>query len=190
MSDEIGIMKRPEGAVARSAMVPGRTPSHRGRIVALLVASALALLLPAIAAAQDEPEPEKAASLDSIFRPPPLSPGGAFLRSLVLPGWAQAELGAESRGALYFFAESFSLFMVARTQIRLDWAERTEPKDSGLISSRKQQREDWIALAVFTAFFAAADGWISVHLFGFDERTGIQPDDVAIGVGWKIPLGP
>lgn len=157
--------------------------------MAYLAACALAIFVPVAAVAQEEPEREEAA-LDSIFRQPPLSPGGAFLRSLVLPGWAQAELGAESRGALYFFAETFSLFMVARTQIRLDWAERTQPEDSGLISARKQQREDWIALAVFTAFFAAADGWISVHLFGFDERTGLKPEDVAIGVGWKIPVGP
>jgi hypothetical protein len=161
-----------------------------GRFAASAIAIALALaFVPEPAAAQEEPAREEAV-LDSIFTQPPLSPGGAFLRSLVLPGWAQSELGAESRGALYFFAETFSLFMVARTQVRLDWAERMEPQDPGLIEARKQQREDWIALAVFTAFFAAADGWISVHLFGFDERTGLQPEDVAVGVGWKIPLGP
>lgn len=182
-------MTRSEGTAARAALALGRRHTRRDRFMALLVASNLAVVVPAIANGQDEAAREEAA-LDSIFRQPPLSPGGAFLRSLVLPGWAQAELGAESRGALYFFAETFSLFMVARTQIRLDWAERTEPQDSGLISARKQQREDWIALAVFTAFFAAADGWVSVHLFGFDERTGLQPEDVAIGVGWKIPLGP
>lgn len=155
----------------------------------LLFSLALGLPGPAIAQ-EEEPAPEAAAPVDTLFSKPPLSAGGAFWRSLVIPGWAQAELGAESRGALYFFAESFSLFMVARTQLRLDWAVRTQPEDSGLISSRRQQREDWIALAVFWALFAAADGWVSVHLFGFDERTGLQPDDVAFRIGWKIPVGP
>lgn len=129
---------------------------------------------------------------DTLFTPPPLSPGGAFLRSLVIPGWAQAELGFETRGAFYFLAEAFSLFMVARSQIRLSHAERTavDPETSGLVSARRQQREDWIALAVFWAFFSAADGWVSVQLFGFEERTGLRPEDVAFQVGWKIPIGP
>ncbi|MGD8869426.1 MAG: hypothetical protein PVI01_17535 [Gemmatimonadales bacterium] len=175
-------------ALARPAATD-RQRVNRSSVVAA-IAIALASGLPTIAAAQQEPAPEEAAPPDTLFTPPPLSPGGAFFRSLVLPGWAQSELGAETRGAFYFLAESFSLFMVARTQVRLDWAERTRPADSGLIESRKQQREDWIALAVFTAFFAAADGWVSVHLFGFDERTDLKPEDVAIGVGWKIPVGP
>jgi hypothetical protein len=163
----------------------------QGRLVGVSIFAIGLAAFPAAVAAQQEPTREEAAPADSsFFSKPPLSPGGAFLRSFVLPGWAQAELGSESRGALYFFAEGFSLFMVARTQIRLGYAERTQPKDSGLIESRKQQREDWIALAVFTAFFAAADGWVSVHLYGFEERTGVKPEDIAIGVGWRIPIGP
>ncbi len=162
-----------------------------GRLVGVsIIAIGLTSLTPTVVAAQQEPAQPEAAPVDTFFSKPPLSPGGAFLRSLVLPGWAQAELGSESRGALYFLAEGFSLFMVARTQIRLDAAERTSPEGSGLIEARKQQREDWIALAVFTAFFAAADGWVSVHLYGFDERAGVAPEDIAIELGWKIPLGP
>ena len=156
-----------------------------------LLLFSLAMGLPGAAIAQEEePAQEAAAPVDTIFSKPPLSAGGAFLRSLVIPGWAQAELGAESRGALYFFAESFSLFMVARTQARLDWAVRTQPEDSGLIESRRQQREDWIAMSVFWAFFAGADGWVSVHLYGFDERTGLEPEQVAFGISIRIPVGP
>lgn len=158
----------------------------------------LALAAPSGVAAQ-EPEAEPQARPDSVFPRPPLSPGGAFFRSLVLPGWAQAELGHEARGAFYFFAESFSLFMVARTQKRLSHAERTLPEDSGIISSRKQQREDWIALAVFWAFFSAADAWVSVQLFGFEERTETGPEPLSLDVrwdgsafqiGWRVPVGP
>lgn len=183
-------MTRPVRAATGRAGEPIRGPA-RGRIVAVsIIAIGLAALAPTVVAAQQEPAQQEAAPPDTFFSKPPLSPGGAFIRSLVLPGWAQAELGSESRGALYFLAEGFSLFMVARSQTRLSWAERTQPEDSGLIEARKQQREDWIALAVFTAFFAAADGWVSVHLFGFDERTGVAPEDIAMGVGWKIPVGP
>ena len=129
------------------------------------------------------------APADSARRPP-LSPGGAFVRSLVLPGWAQAELGHETRGAFYFFAETFSLFMIGRSQIRLDHARRTLEEDSDIISSREQQREDWIALAIFWAFFSAADGWISVQLYGFEDVTQVRPEPTAYFIGWKIPFGP
>ncbi len=108
----------------------------------------------------------------------------------MLPGWAQAELGHEARGAFYFLAETFSLFMIARTQTRLDHAERNFPEDAGLIDARKQQREDWIALAVFWALFSAADGWVSVQLYGMDERTGLGPPEVTLEVSWRIPFGP
>lgn len=127
---------------------------------------------------------------DTLFPQPPISGGGAFLRSLVLPGWGQAELGSEARGAFYFFAEAFSLFMIARTQARLSHAKRNYPDDASVVKSRRQQREDWIALAVFWALFSGADAWVSVQLYGFDERTGLSPDDVALEVGWKVPLSP
>ena len=127
---------------------------------------------------------------DTAFSQPPISPGGAFWRSLVVPGWAQAELGAKSRGAFYFFAESVSLMMLARTQIRLDHAERTLPEDAPLIEARKGQRQDWIAAAVFFAFAAAADGFVTAHLWGFSERTGDEPGAVSYGIGVSIPFSP
>ncbi len=132
---------------------------RRGAIVLALALGWAAR--PGALPAQQAQEPGAAALPDTVFSQPPLSPGGAFFRSLVLPGWAQAELGHEARGAFYFFAEAFSLFMVARTVQRLSHAERTLPEDSDVVSSRKQQREDWIALAVFWAFFSAADAWFS-----------------------------
>lgn len=156
---------------------------------ALALALCFALWAPTTLAAQQEGQPAPQGP-DSLFPEPPLSPGGAFIRSLVIPGWAQAELGAEARGAFYFFAEAFSLFMVARTQIRLSHAERSLPEDDPLVQGRRQQREDWIAMAVFWSVFAAADGWVSVHLYGFDERTGLDPERVALTVSFKIPLGP
>ncbi len=168
----------------------------RLRTIVLAVALGLAAWPGALVAQEG---PGAAAQPDTVFTQPPLSPAGAFFRSLVLPGWAQAELGHEARGAFYFFAESFSLFMIARTVRRLNHAERTLPEDSDVISSRKQQREDWIALAVFWAFFSAADAWVSVQLFGFEERTELGPKDVALRVdwrdsafwvGWQIPVGP
>lgn len=155
-----------------------------------ILALSLTVIAPAAAAAQDEVPAAGPAHLDTVFPQPPISAGGAFFRSLIIPGWAQAELGYTGRGAAYFFAETFSIMMIFRTQARLAHAERTLPPDHPLIEDRKQQREDWIALALFTAFFSAADGWISVHLWSFEEVTGGGPGDVAFKVGWRIPFGP
>jgi hypothetical protein len=180
---------------------PIETPNHRNVRRALRVAlfvGGLCGLAPGALPAQQEQQQEQQgqqqvqtpALPDSTFTGPPISPGGAFLRSLIIPGWAQAKLGAESRGAAYFFAWTFSIFMVARTQYRLDIAKRNEEANPDLVEARTQQREDWIALALFTAFFSGADGWISVHLYGFEEKTGLSPENVAFQVGWKIPVGP
>ena len=170
------------------------------RALLLVALSAIALVSgPGTGSAQRVPLPDSIAgdtsatpSLppDSAFRRPPITAGGAFLRSLLLPGWAQADLGHEARGGFYFLAETFSLLMIARTQQRLDHARRTLPEDDNIISAREQQREDWIALAVFWALFSAADGWVSVQLYGFDDVTGVTPGQTAFLIGWKIPLGP
>jgi len=151
---------------------------------------AFGLFLPSALLAQDEAPAEAAARPDSFFPQPPLSPGGAFLRSLVVPGWGQAELGHQTRGALYFFIEAFAIFMVARTKIRLDQAKANEPYNPSLVDSRDQQLEDWAAIAVFTALFSGADAWVSVQLHGFDERTRLGPEGVALGLAFKLPLGP
>jgi hypothetical protein len=183
--------------VRHAAEIRGRSNVGTALQLALFVGG-LCLVTPGALPAQQEQQERQEqqeqadarALPDSTFTGPPISPGGAFFRSLIIPGWAQARLGAESRGAGYFFVWAFSIFMVARTQYRLDIAKRNEEANPALVEARTQQREDWMALAIFTAFFSGADGWVSVHLYGFDEKTGLSPENVAFRVGWKIPVGP
>lgn len=146
--------------------------------------AALWLVAPSPAAAQ-RVDP---AALDTVR--PPIGPWGAFVRSLAVPGWGQSELGAEGRGALYFVAEGFSLWMWARAQRRLDHARRALPETDPLVESRKQQREDWITLTVFLAFFNAADAWVTAHLYGFEAKTvPIPGESEALFLGWSVPVG-
>ena len=51
------------------------------------------------------------------------SPGGAFLRSLVLPGWGHASIESYTRGGFYFTAQGLTLWMIVRTIRRLGAAE-------------------------------------------------------------------
>lgn len=151
----------------------------------LLAATAASLLAVPVSAAHAQQKTPFAP--DTVA--PPIGPGGAFWRSLVVPGWGQAELGAETRGAAYFLAEGFSVWMWARAQRRLDHARRSLPEDDPLVESRKQQREDWITLSVFLAFFNAADAWVTAHLYGFETKAIPVPEESALLIGAWIPVG-
>jgi hypothetical protein len=52
----------------------------------------------------------------------PTTPGGAFLRAVLLPGWGHASIGAYTRGGFYFAAETTAGFLLARTVRRLEIA--------------------------------------------------------------------
>lgn len=52
----------------------------------------------------------------------PASPGGAFLRAVLVPGWGHASIGSYTRGGFYFLAETATVWMMLRTNERLDGA--------------------------------------------------------------------
>lgn len=56
---------------------------------------------------------------DSIPAPEGITPRGAFVRSVLVPGWGHAEVGSYVRGGFYFAAQSATLFMLVKTQSRL-----------------------------------------------------------------------
>lgn len=115
-----------------------------------------------------------------------VTPRGAFLRSLVLPGWGQSVIGSPGRGAVYFALEGGSLWMVHKSRARLSTAREGESslREAGLLgegersplaASRRQQVEDWTTLSVFWLFFAAADAYVGAYLIDFDESIGVLP---------------
>jgi len=158
---------------------------------------------------------------------PPPSPGGAFLRAALLPGWGHASIGSYARGAFYFAAEATTGFMLVRTLRRLSDAKdartlketRTteallasgeQPDDiielleedpavsdaRGLVESRQQQVEDWIALGAFLVFIGGADAFVSAHLADFPAPLTPElelvdgPSGTGARVGVSVPIGP
>ncbi|WP_423929799.1 hypothetical protein [Candidatus Palauibacter sp.] len=118
---------------------------------------------------------------------PPISPLGAFGRSLILPGWGQFEVGQPSRGAFYFAAEAVFLFMVFKSDARLSAAKEEVPQNEERISNRTGQRENWIVLAGFIAFLSGLDAWVSTHFWDFEPIVAPPPDgSVGITVGFKV----
>ncbi len=129
-----------------------------------------------------------------------ISPRGAFLRSLVLPGWGQSEIGAPERGIIYFALEAGSLWMVLKSHRKLgeayereDILRRTgvipEERTTGLVRARRAQREDWIALSLFWLFFSGADAFVGAHLRDFDAQVGSAPGAGGVQVGGSVPVG-
>lgn len=76
--------------------------------------------------AQDVPaRPTNAPTPDLVLGPSvldPPSPGGAFLRSLAVPGWGHAAIGSYGRGAFYVTAEAGTWYALIRTRMRLNEA--------------------------------------------------------------------
>src|SRR5690606_7051820 len=55
-----------------------------------------------------------------------MSPGGAFIRSLAVPGWGQASIGSYVRGGIYFGMQMGSWYMLLKTVARIGEARSVE----------------------------------------------------------------
>ena len=98
-------------------MTPGRLASRA--ILPGLVLAVLATPTSGQDVPPQAPTPDLALG-PSTLDPP--SPGGAFLRSLVVPGWGHAAIGSWGRGAFYVAAESGTWYALIRTRLRLSEA--------------------------------------------------------------------
>lgn len=130
-----------------------------------------------------------------------ITPGGAFLRSLVLPGWGHVIAGAPARGAFYFTAQAGAVWMLGKSIQGRREAQRFRAEEArivrarheaagvssldslaafvrldeevaawdGLIDSRAQQVEDWIALGIFVMLLSATDAFVAGHLMDRPE---------------------
>lgn len=127
-------------------------------------------------------EPERG---DSVRPVSPITPGGAFLRSLVLPGWGQARLGRNVTGGLFLLFEGMAGAMVWKSQWQLEWA-RTRGK---FVDSHRQEREDWIVLLAFNHLMAAAEAYVSALLYDYPAALKARRlPDGSTGIGVSFPL--
>ena len=196
---------------SRVGSIPTRSRQVQLRLTPVLLKVALIVCLVAAsahAAHAQEPSPPDSAALDTIptvpVSPsvqaldtdsagvsPPVSPMGAFFRSLVLPGWGQVSVDQPGRGAFYFAMEAGSLWMLLKTNSKLNAARSADPMDEELVALREDQFEDWATLAVFWALFAGVDAWVSAQLWDFTGEV-VPPPDGSPGAAFRysIPVGP
>lgn len=121
--------------MARTRPLPRHRPSARLRravALATVVAAGLVVVVPG-AGAQEPPtapppgapavDPDEAPDTLAVPRPAGgVSPRGAFLRAVALPGWGHASIGAYHRGAFYFVTEGAAAWTLIRTRRRHDEA--------------------------------------------------------------------
>lgn len=183
--------------------VPGGFDSHtlpyvrgcRGilRCAALVaLACAGALIVPVPAPAQEDAPPPEPAPADTVVSPvirpaaaEPRSgpaPMSAFFRSVLIPGWGQLAADKPVRGAFYFAMQTATVYMVIRTQNRIDEAEGEALKES-----RREQREDWLVLAGFWALASGVDAWVSAQMWGFEGEV-VPPPDGSAGLAVRMSL--
>ncbi|MBV9772786.1 MAG: hypothetical protein JO040_02490 [Gemmatimonadetes bacterium] len=186
---------------------------HRNLLAAGL-ALGLAALAPRAGAAQT-PAPRDTARAPIVppaVVPPPvaradsarrITPKGAFVRSLVFPGWGQSAIGSPGRGAVYFALEAGSVWMTLKSRQKLHYARqraRWEAEqatttsdvevDNPLVGSRQNQVEDWLTLSGFLLLFNAADAFVAAHLADFDQHVGAAPGPRGgVQLQGSVPVG-
>ena len=115
----------------------------------------------------------------------PVSPAGAMLRSVIVPGWGQTAARQPARGAIYFTVWSGGVFMILKTNAEVNAAKRAE--DEELIDSRKGAREDWILFTGLWALLSGVDAWVSAQFAGFEGEVR-PPQDGSPGVEFSYPV--
>ena len=79
------------------------------------------LLTVGFAGAQEVPSAPRAAA-DTVAQAPVrrgVSPGGAFLRAVLVPGWGHSAIGSYRRGGFYFVAEGITAWGLIKTRERI-----------------------------------------------------------------------
>src|SRR5262249_22615665 len=104
---------------------------------------------------------DSAAAADTLPKRP-LSPMGAFGRSLLIPGWGQAKLGRRLTGGLFVAWEGVTLGMVLKTSHELSYLRRTQ---SGRVEAKRGERQDWLILLGFNHLFSGLEAYVSAHLW-------------------------
>lgn len=126
---------------------------------------------------------------------------GAFYFSVeALAGWmvfkTQHRLGvAQDQAALWEERVTAELMAQGITEFEaLDAALQDNEQVArfrGLVDARKEQREDWLAVAIFTLLLSGVDAFVSAHLGDFPEPLTIEgdPEGGTVEVALRVPVG-
>ncbi|NNG17100.1 MAG: hypothetical protein HKM89_11530 [Gemmatimonadales bacterium] len=124
-------------------------------------------------------------AVDDTLPRRPVSPMGAFLRSLVLPGWGQAKLDRKLTGGIFIVWEGVTLGMSIKANHELGYLRRI---GSSRVDAKKQEREDWLILLAFNHLFAGLEAYVSAHLWDFPGDIRVRAEPGRVTARLSIPL--
>lgn len=138
----------------------------------------------------------------------PISPAGAFLQSLLIPGRGQITLGKKNASRFYMVVEAVGIGMTIHSVGRLREARRAARDSTPLefvvdpatgdsvatvwvasrfpperINARRTHVEDWIALIVFNHLLSAADAYVAANLWDFPASVSVRAQPVPVRAG-------
>lgn len=118
---------------------------------------------------------------------PGVSPGGAFLRSLVLPGWGHAEVGSYTRGGFYFLSSAAIGGMLFKTGVYL----RTARQRRNLVEADAEARfrREGVVDPDSLAALVEADPRVQDHRGLVEARSEQMEDWLALGIFWLLLNG-
>jgi hypothetical protein len=145
------------------------------------------------ATAQQRPPVPDTAQADSANR---LTPGKAFYRSLLVPGWGQASVGEYLRGGIFFGLQTSSAYMMLKTMARLGEAKQIEKHRVAAAgdSLRALMQEDTALNRLLSdpqVFTEAVDSTIGVRRARglIQSRTNQRQDWVTYTIVWTLASG-
>jgi hypothetical protein len=118
---------------------------------------------------------------DTLHR---ITPGGAFRRSLLIPGWGQAVTGRQTTGALFVAWEGTTMMMTLKAQQEANYLKRIGATS---LKAKRQEVQDWLVLWIFNHLFSGAEAYVSAHLVDFPPDLKIRVVPRGIGVSFPLP---
>jgi hypothetical protein len=118
---------------------------------------------------------------DTVHR---VRPMGAFLRSLLVPGWGQAVTGRRVAGAVFATWEGVAAMMTLKAQSEMHYLRETR---SPSLVAKRQEVQDWTVLWVFNHLFSGAEAFVSAHLQDFPKDLKVRAFPGGVGVSLQVP---
>jgi hypothetical protein len=111
-------------------------------------------------------------------------PMGAFWRSLLLPGWGQAETGRPVTGVVFVAWEGMTAMMTLKAQQETHYLKETGSSNLG---AKRQEVQDWLVLWIFNHLFSGAEAFVSAHLQDFPRELRVQAVPHGLGISLPVP---
>lgn len=161
----------------------GRQPRLVPRLADVAIAVTLSLLSTMASPLEAQVAPAPATPNQEIAElPSPIdvSPGGAFLRAALIPGWGHASIGSYTRGGFYFAAQTATVYTLLRARTRIGTAQDRVRLTEQVILSELAASGVTDPQAIQDAL--DGDGRLNVVRRLLEARQEQQEDLVALGI--------